>query len=137
MESDETLMLNVRLGSRKAFEELFARYREPVFAFFRRRVPTSELAEDLTQETFLAVLRAANRYEPRSTVRSYLFAIAFRLFLAERRQHPMEGLPDREPAMEPAMDDCLWLRQALDRLEENEREILMLREYEQLSYDEI
>jgi len=81
MESDETLMLNVRLGSRQAFEEVFARYREPIFAFFRRRVNGTELAEDLTQETFLAVLRAANRYEPRSTVRSYLFAIAFRLLL--------------------------------------------------------
>jgi RNA polymerase sigma-70 factor (ECF subfamily) len=85
------------------------------------------------------VLRAANRYEPRSTVRSYFFAIAFRLLLAERRkpkQHK-EVVPDREPAIEPATDDCLWLRQALDRLEESEREILMLREYEQLSYDEI
>ena len=49
----------------------------------------------------------------------------------------MEVAPEREPASESAVDDRLWLRQALDRLEESEREILMLREYEQLSYDEI
>jgi RNA polymerase sigma-70 factor, ECF subfamily len=138
MESDETLMLEVRGGSRKAFEELFARYKEPIFGFFWRRFTAHEVAEDLTQETFLAVLRSANRYEPRSSVRSYLFAIAFRLMLAERRRRGrLDAAEERAPAKESAMDECLWLRQALDKLEESEREILMLREYEQLSYDEI
>lgn len=132
-------MLNVRLGSRAAFEELFARYREPVFAFFRRRVGPIGTAEDLTQETFLAVLRAAARYEPRSSVRSYLFAIAFRLMLNERRRTSRNAAMTGavEVAIHPAEDESLWLREALDKLEESEREILMLREYEQLSYEEI
>ena len=139
MESDEALMLNVRLGSRAAFDELFARYRDPIFAFFRRRVASVGTAEDLTQETFLAVLRAAARYEPRSSVRSYLFAIAFNLMLNERRRAsrsaPMTATLD--PAILPAAEESFWLREALDKLDENEREILMLREYEQLSYEEI
>ena len=53
MVSDEALMLDFRRGSREAFEELFARYREPLYGFFRRRLPSPERAEDLAQETFL------------------------------------------------------------------------------------
>src|SRR5258707_621598 len=64
MISDEALMLEFQRGSREAFEELFARYREPLFGFFRRRLENRERAEDLAQETFLAVIRAVTRYEP-------------------------------------------------------------------------
>jgi RNA polymerase sigma-70 factor (ECF subfamily) len=139
MASDEALMLDVRRGSREAFEELFARYREPVYGFFRRRISAEGRPEDLTQETFLAVLRGAKRYEPRASVRSYLFGIAFNLLSSERRSSERQkGLAlEREPAAEPVSDETLWLREALAKLEERDREILMLREYEQLSYSEI
>ena len=60
MISDEALMLEFQGGSREAFEELFARYREPLFGFFRRRLESKERADDLTQETFLAVIRATS-----------------------------------------------------------------------------
>ena len=139
MASDEALMLEIRRGSREAFEELFARYREPIYGFFRRRIAADGRAEDLTQETFLAVLRAASRYEPRASVRSYLFGIAFHLLAAERRKMAArrEVSADREPAAGAGLDDALWLREALGKLEAAEREILMLREFEQLSYAEI
>lgn len=86
MTSDEILLLQFRHGSREAFDELFARYRAPVYGFFRRRLERRSRAEDLTQETFLAVLRATDRYEPRSPMRSYLFGIAYKLLSAERRK---------------------------------------------------
>ena len=60
MDSDEALLTEFRRGSRDAFEELFARYREPMYGFFRRRLGSRERAEDLTQETFLAVIRGAS-----------------------------------------------------------------------------
>jgi len=72
MTSDEALMLEFQGGSRTAFEELFARYHEPLYGFFQRRLNHSERAEDLAQETFLAVIRAAFRYEPRALVSSNL-----------------------------------------------------------------
>ena len=58
MTSDEALMLEFQGGSRAAFEELFARYRKPLFGFFGRRLSNPERAEDLTQET---VLRSRDR----------------------------------------------------------------------------
>ena len=86
MTSDEMLLLQFRRGSREAFDELFARYRGLVYGFFRRRLESRSRAEDLTQETFLAILRATERYEPRSPVRRYLFGIAYKLLSTERRK---------------------------------------------------
>jgi len=139
MTSDETLMLRFQGGSRVAFEELFERYREPLYAFFRRRLAGRERAEDLTQETFVAVIRASARYESRATVRTYFYSIAFKLLLAERRRQARQGCASDEPAAagDAAIDAALWVRQALEKLEPAERDILMLREYEQLSYEEI
>jgi len=144
MTSDEALMLEFQRGSRSAFEELFARYQGPLYGFFRRRLKSQERAEDLVQETFLAVIGATARYEPRAQVRSYLYGVALKLLAGERRKQakdPQVPNSDTNPGPEPARDDpsdaVLWVRQALDKLEAMDREVLMLREYEQLSYAEI
>jgi len=140
MTSDEALMLEFQGGSRSAFEELFGRYRKPLYGFFGRRLNNPERAEDLVQETFLAVIRAASRYEPRALVRTYLYGIALKLLAAERRK-PLTSSISGHSAPEPKTDgtpECvLWVRQAMEKLDAQEREILMLREYEQLSYSEI
>jgi RNA polymerase sigma-70 factor (ECF subfamily) len=138
--SDEALMLEFQRGSREAFAELYARYREPLFGFFRRRLASRERAEDLAQETFLAVIRAVVRYEPRAMVKTYLYSIALKLLAAERRklsrnEPQLEG--EHEPAQDSVTEQGVWVKQAVEKLETGEREILMLREYEQLSYEEI
>ena len=140
MTSDEALMLEFQGGSRAAFEELFARYRRSLYGFFRRRLNNPERAEDLVQETFLAVIRAASRYEPRALVRTYLYGIALKQMAAERRKFltsSTSGQSASEPKTEGTPEYVLWVRQAMDKLDAQEREILMLREYEQLSYSDI
>ncbi|MBZ5537297.1 MAG: sigma-70 family RNA polymerase sigma factor [Acidobacteriia bacterium] len=140
MISDETLMLEFQGGSREAFEELFARYRQPLFGFFRRRLENNGRAEELAQDTFLAVIRATSRYEARALVRTYLYSIALNLLAAERRKQARTPVPapaQAEPMTNNHPDDALWVRQALEKLDADEREIVMLREYEQLSYLEI
>ena len=140
MTSDEALMLEFQGGSRAAFEELFVRYRKPLSGFFGRRLSDPERAEDLVQETFLAVIRAASRYEPRASVRTYLYGIALKLLAAERRKF-LTSSTSEQTALEPMTDgtpeSALWVRQALEKLDAPDREILMLREYEQLSYADI
>jgi RNA polymerase sigma-70 factor, ECF subfamily len=138
--TDEQLMLDVRAGSREAFETLFERYRGPVWRFFRRRVEVPARAEELAHDVFVAVLQNAVRYEPRSAFRSYLFGIAYNALMAERRtagHRAAEPLPADLAAATPDPDAALWVRGALASLEPDAREILMLREYEQLSYQEI
>jgi len=72
-------------------------------------------------------------------VRTYLYGIALNLLAAERRKQskdaPVDSSP--EPAVSGAPYAVLWVRQALQKLDPSEREIIMLREYEQLSYSEI
>ncbi len=140
MSSDEVLMLEFQNGSRPAFEELYSRYSGPLYGFFHRRLNSQVRAEDLTQETFLAVIRGASRYEPRALVRTYLYAIALKLLAGERRkQHrdPPAGDSPPEPSVPGKQETGFWVREAIAKLDATEREVLMLREYEQLSYGEI
>lgn len=140
MITDEALMLEFRGGSQQAFEQLFARYRGPLYGFFRRRLNGDQRAEDLTQDTFIAIIRTSARYEQRALFRTYLYSIAMNLLAAERRKQFRDSPPGQiapEPASSDASDAVLWIRQALAKLDDSEREILMLREYEHLSYAEI
>ena len=139
--TDEALMLACRDGSSSAFEELFGRYRQAIWGYFRRRLPDPARAEELAQDTFVAVLQNATRYEPTALFRTYLYAIAFNLLSAERRRsgrHAGESLNGRTPAaLSLATDTSLWIRQAIGRLDDGDREVLMLREFEELAYGEI
>src|SRR5262249_18646911 len=111
MSSDESLMLEFQRGSREAFEELFARYREPLYGFFRRRLASRERAEELTQETFLAVIRGTARFEPRALVRTYFYGIAWKLLSSERRRQSKVGTPSSsypEGALQDSPDTALF-----------------------------
>jgi RNA polymerase sigma-70 factor, ECF subfamily len=139
--SDELLMAAFARGSNDAFGELFLRYKQPVFGFFRRRVTDAAVAEELTQETFVAVLGAKARYEPSATFRTYLYAIGFNLLRAHRRKAAFRamfaGVAEQEPAARNSLDAEMVLRDAMRRLDRVDREILLLREFEELSYAEI
>lgn len=142
-QSDEALMLAYSKGSRESFDELFGRYKQAVYAYFRRRVREREQAEELTQETFLAIVRAAGRYEPRALFRTYVYAIAFKILRAHRRKAAFRGLITgagsaiREPGAKDSTEANYLVRHAVSKLDATEREILLLREFEQLSYVEI
>src|SRR5689334_1548315 len=126
MVSDEALMLDFQRGSREAFEELFARYRQPLYGFFRRRLESRDRAEDLVQETFLAVIRGAARYEPRALVRTYFYGIALKLVATARRKLARDPAPEQPDPVGGAVENVLWIQQALEKLAPSEREILML-----------
>jgi RNA polymerase sigma-70 factor, ECF subfamily len=141
--SDEQLMIAFSRGTNDAFTELFARYKQPIFGFYWRRVADRALAEELTQEAFVAVIRAARRYEQSATFRTYLYAIALKILRAYRRKAAFRatfmGSPAEhaEPSAESGVVTQLFMREALRNLDGMDREILLLREFEQLSYAEI
>jgi RNA polymerase sigma-70 factor (ECF subfamily) len=133
--ADDDLMVAVRGGSREAFEGIFERYRAPVWAFFRRRVPDEGAAAELTQDVFVAVLEAAARYEPRDSFRSYIFGVAHHVLSAWRRRSHVRGDLSWPADLDPPASGSdpiavLWIRRALSELEADDREILMLREYD-------
>jgi RNA polymerase sigma-70 factor (ECF subfamily) len=141
--TDEQVMQALREGSEPAFDALFRRYKQPIFGFFSRRLSDSARAEELSQETFIALFRAAKRYEARASFRTYLYAIAFRILRADRRKSIFRaaflGSPKAAAsASTPShADELLWIRRALAKLDSTDCEIVMLREYQQLTYDEI
>ena len=138
--SDEQLMAEVSAGSREAFEDLFGRYREPVWRFFARRLPNPATVEELAQDVFVALLQNRVRYEPRAPFRAYLFGIAWNVLLAEKRraarvrEDPVVADVDHSGT---TLDASLWVRRALAGLDDEQRELVMLREYEGLTYEEI
>lgn len=133
-------MTAARGGSNEAFAELFRRFRPLVWGFFRRRVWDGGRAEDLTQETFVALLKSAPRYEVRAPFRSFLFGIAFNLLAEERRRAKPAATSDALPGLaadSPDLDVLMHVRQAIAALDPIDRDVLLLREFETLSYAEI
>ena len=141
--SDERLMLAVAQGPSEAFTELFHRYKQPVYGFFCRRIADPANAEELAQETFFALLRARDVDEPRALFRTYLYAISFKILRAHRRKAALRAtfFGHRNPVWDLSKQDAtesgLWVRRAVEKLDPLDREIVMLREFEQLSYAEI
>src|SRR5260370_3262900 len=141
--SDEQLMLAFSKGSSNAFDDVFSRCKQPIYGFFRRRVAEPTHAEELTQETFLALLRAAARYEPRALFRTYLYAIGIKILRTHRRKAAFRAtfFGQRNSAPDPSKRDStesgVWVRHAVEKLDQIDRGLLMLREFAQLSYAEI
>src|SRR6266566_9271570 len=116
MLSDEQLMLEFQKGKAPAFEELFERYRNPIYGFFRRRLNNVARAEDMAQETFIVILRGTERYEPRAKFRTYLYAVALKLLWTERRKEVREARAGEDPAQLQQKSDpsaAFWIRDAL------------------------
>jgi RNA polymerase sigma-70 factor, ECF subfamily len=141
--ADEQLMIDFLHGKTDAFTKLFGRYKQPVYGFFRRRLTDPSHAEELTQETFLVIVRMASGYKPQALFRTYLYAIAFKILRAHRRKIAFRAafFGERKSAQDPAgrdrTDAGLVIREAVSKLNRVDREILMLREFEELSYAEI
>lgn len=89
--SDVDLMRLFIAGDEGAFEALVIRYEEPLLNFFFRLTRNRQAAEDLTQETFLRVMRARDSYTVKATFRTYLYRIARNLWIDRYRS--LRGRP--------------------------------------------
>lgn len=142
-ETDEEWMTAFAGGRTEGFKVLFSRYKQPLFGFFRRRIFDSASAEELTQETFLLLIRNARSYQPTALFRTYLYTLAFNLLRAYCRKAAFRATflgiatSHHEPSTTSSVHDDLALRQAVGQLCSIDREVLMLREFEQLTYAEI
>jgi len=136
---DEELMLAFKGGDGLAFREIFHRYKNPIFGYVRRRVNDPGRAEEITQDVFLALVQHRNGYQVTASFRTFLYRIALNRIASEhRKKKEVDPLPEEAPAAggsDPAV--VQQVREALEKLEPQQREIVMLREYEGLSYDEI
>jgi RNA polymerase sigma-70 factor (ECF subfamily) len=158
-DQDADLMLRVQKGDTSAFEELVDKYKQPVMNLIYRTIRDATEAEDLAQQVFLQVYKAANRYRVSAKFSTWLFTIARNLCLNEirrRSRHPAESLdavrPDSEDepmrqyedirtfsASEQMLQNELTekIQKALEELPENQRTAILLFREQDLSYEEI
>jgi RNA polymerase sigma-70 factor (ECF subfamily) len=97
--SDQEIVVWALDGAESAYRELLRRYERPVYALIYRMVRDRELAEDLTQETFVKVLNALERYQPEYKFSSWIFKIANNAAIDQLRRKELstlslEGGPD-------------------------------------------
>lgn len=137
--SDEELMLAFKGGEALAFGELFARYKNPIYGYVRRRVDDPGRAEEITQDVFLALVQHRNGYEVRASFRTYLYRIALNRVVVEYRKKKEDEPLATDPTATAGGDPSVvqQVREALAQLEPEQREIVLLREYQGLSYQEI
>ena len=154
-------MLAFKNGDEAAFSALLSAYESRILNFTYRFTFNRDDAEDLTQEVFVKVYRSREIYEPVSKFSSWIYAIAANTCLDYKKrrkkdivynsmpvlpaesdsgkQHP--NIPDNsersiEAAAEQSVSDGA-VQKALAALAENQRAALLLKEYENMSYQEI
>jgi RNA polymerase sigma-70 factor (ECF subfamily) len=103
--TDQEVVARAREAREAAFRELIGRYERPVFSLIYRLVRDRERAEDLSQETFIKVLNALDRYDPSYKFSSWIFKIAHNTALdLLRKKEPdtlsLEGSPHASTAAE-------------------------------------
>ncbi len=144
--SELALIDRAREGDRHAFGELVLRYRKRVVNLVYRMCGDAETAQDMAQETFVRAWKHLPNYRPRSAFISWLYRIATNATLdmlrRERETLDVDELPlaaagkSVEASME-AKDRAELVQQAVLSLPPASRSVLILREYEALSYREI
>lgn len=142
--SDHALVRAIGDGDREALGLLFERYYDELFAFADRMLGDPHAAADAVQEAFLRVLRYGDSYAGRSSFRTWMLRVARNacLDLLHTRRRQREALAEIDPpspAPPPKSPDprLAELREALDALPENRREVLILRRFHDLPYAEI
>ena len=148
--TDELLLQKAGDGDQAAFLELYERYRQPIFRFAYRLLGSVEIAEDVTHDCFLSLIRKPENFRPeRASLKTYLFAAARNLALKHFRDQGRETGMDEvtvEPQDSPRrgplrrlLDEELatQVREAVLALPPLQREALVLFEYEGLSLNEV
>jgi RNA polymerase sigma-70 factor, ECF subfamily len=148
--TDELLLRKAGEGDHAAFLELYDRFRQPIFRFAYRLLGSVEIAEDVTHDCFLSLIRKPENFRPeRASLKTYLYAatrnLALKHFrdqgretgLDEVKQEPQES-PRRGP-LRRLLDEELaaQVREAVFSLPPLQREALILFEYEGLSLSEV
>jgi RNA polymerase sigma-70 factor (ECF subfamily) len=157
--SDRELMLAFKEGDSEAFVALYDRYTRPLINFFYKMCYDRALAEDLTQETFLRLLRFRKRYRPEATFRTFIYTVARNLWIDRHRSKKAapktisaelrvqedgatigDLVPGREQGVVKRLADqeaAELVRTAVEDLPEGQRMVFLLAEAQGLKYREI
>lgn len=158
--SDHALLAATKSGDDDAFAQLVSRYRNQITSYIYRMTSDYDGAVDLTQETFVRVYRAAERYQQSHAFSTYIYRIATNLAISELRKRKRRRLvsltgffqatehaeaqefnpPDERPLQDTELVDAerrTAVQRAISTLPERYRAPLILRDVEGKSYTDI
>jgi RNA polymerase sigma-70 factor (ECF subfamily) len=134
-------------GDRMAFAQLVERWQTRLINFFYRSTGNRADAEDLAQETFIELHRAAPRYKAQDTFSAFIFTLARRRLIDSYRKksrRPLDFVDPSEYFMQSQPEEADQTREieeafhrALAELSENQRNAILMLQQQGLSYDEI
>lgn len=157
--SDSDLVARFQAGDRRAFDEIVRRYRDRVYTLCRRWLDEVEAAEEVAQDVWVALFRSLGGFRGDAKLSTWIFKVTVN-HCKNRRQYrrrrgwgrhdsltaePDEDKPETQlPADGPGADGALHGREAeklvsaaLAELDDDHRQILLLRDVEDLAYEEI
>lgn len=145
--TEEELVRLMRGGSREAFAELYQRCQSSVYRFVLQMTGSPEIAEDVTQETFIVLIRGVPPYDDtRGTVRAFLIGIARNQVLRRRKKDgPFANSDENTDGLENEASQSIdfarneavaELRKAILSLPRHYREVIVLCELQEMSYAE-
>ncbi len=156
-QSDElALVERCRRNDAEAFGKIVDAYQNRLFGFVRRMVKDPEDASDIAQETFVRAFQGIHRFDGRSSIRTWLFRIAYNLCIDRARKH---GRTPNESSLESAFEederldvpDSRWdpenvilgdeLRSVLEKsiasMSDKLRSVLLLHDQQDMAYEDI
>lgn len=144
---DSACLRAIAAGDRSAFASIVERWQARLINFFYRSVGNRADAEDLAQETFLELYRAAGRYQARGTFNAYIFTVARRRLIDSYRKssrRPLDFIDPTDFVMQQQAEESNHTREieeafhrALATLPDNQRDAILMLQQQGLSYDEI
>jgi len=144
--SDEVLIRQYKDGSKEAFDALYHRHLPNVFKRVRYVVPESDV-EDVTQEIFIAVLRSLSSFRGEAQFGTWLRTLTNHKVAEFYRRRTRKQEPLLAPFSDAAgkmtgntskvMEERIFMQDALQKLPENYREIILLRFAEEMQFNEI
>jgi RNA polymerase sigma-70 factor, ECF subfamily len=141
---EQLLVIRCQTGDEDAFAELVARYHPRLRYYLRRMLPSEVQADDVLQEVWLAVFRVLPRLTDPAALAAWLYRITRDKASVQWRGRPPERLLDVSDLVEePAQDnefrqeDAQEIHASLDQLTPEQREILVLRFLEDMTYEQI
>jgi RNA polymerase sigma-70 factor, ECF subfamily len=152
-ESQAQFVLSLQAGDERAFEQLVTQYERPIVRFLYRYLGNSEEAKEICQEVFIKVFRGISSFQNHCSLKTWIYRITLNTVLNEKRRW-YQRLKDRfvgletvtrthwdsipDPELSLTMSErCRQVSLALKKLRPDHRAILVLRDLERLSYQEI
>lgn len=140
---NQLLVVRSQAGDDVAFEQLVLRFHQPLRYYLRRMLDSADHVDDVLQETWLAAYRTLRRLRRPESFVPWIYRIARNRALSRRHDawhwktldEPGELVDDSDPEYSP--DEAAQIHRLLDRLACVHREVLLLRFFEQMSYEQM